>query len=149
MDSEPTRREVRYVLGSDPHELTRLDCQAATIEAATRLLLKASGIGPGMRVLDLGTGLGHVARLAGQRSVPTGPSSDSIGPSRCSRRHASGLRAAGERHVSFVEGDVGRWRADEPFDAIRPPPAVPPPGSGGGGSSSAAKPCGWRPVRRH
>jgi cyclopropane fatty-acyl-phospholipid synthase-like methyltransferase len=49
--------ENAYVLGSDPQELARLDRQAAFIEAPTRLLLQAAGLAPGMRVLDLGTGL--------------------------------------------------------------------------------------------
>ena len=52
-----------YVLGSDRRELERLDRQAAAIEAATRLLLRQSGVSPGMRVLDLGSGPGHVTHL--------------------------------------------------------------------------------------
>ena len=129
------------MLGSDPHELARLDRQAASIEPATRLLLEAAGIGAGMRVLDLGTGLGHVARLTGQL---VGPKGAVVGLDRAvpmlavARQRAE---AAGERHVSFVEGDVGRWRADQPFDAIVGRlAAVPPRRSGDGGSSSAAEP---------
>jgi SAM-dependent methyltransferase len=107
-----------YVLGSDSQELARLDRQAAFIEPATRLLLQAAGIGPGLRVLDLGTGLGHVARLAGQL---VGREGAVVGIDRAvqaltiARQRAE---AAGESHVSFVEGEVGRWRADEPFDAV-------------------------------
>ena len=44
-----------------PDELERLDAQARSIAAPTELLLRAAGIEPGMSVLDLGTGLGHVA----------------------------------------------------------------------------------------
>ena len=58
-----TEIPTNYALGSSDEEMARLDSQAASIEAATRLLLRAAGIGPGMRVLDLGTGVGHVARL--------------------------------------------------------------------------------------
>ena len=36
------------------------------------LLLQATGIQAGMRVLDLGTGLGHVAHLAGELVGATG-----------------------------------------------------------------------------
>src|SRR5580704_11030519 len=107
-----------YVLGSDDHELVRLDRQAAWLEPATRLLLQAAGIAPGLRVLDLGTGLGHVARLAGQLA---GPGGSVVGLDRAARALAVArqrVEAAGEKHVSFVEGDVGRWRSDEPFDAI-------------------------------
>ena len=71
-----------------------------------------------MRVLDLGTGLGHVARLAGKASGSEG-SVVGIDASRAAldvaRRRAED---AGERHVSFIEADVKSWRASEPFDAI-------------------------------
>ena len=55
-----------YVLGSDRQELERLDRQASAIEAATRLLLRQSGVSPGMRVLDLGSGPGHVTHLVAE-----------------------------------------------------------------------------------
>src|SRR4051812_35927078 len=118
MDPETNNPTNTYVLGSDQRELVRLDRQAAMYRPATQLLLKAAGIAPGMRVLDLGTGLGHVARLAGELVGATG---SVVGLDRAAqaltvaRERAA---AAGERHVSFLEGDVMRWRGDEPFDAI-------------------------------
>ena len=118
MDPEATSAGNTYVLGSDQPELVRLDRQAAMYGPATQLLLQAAGLTPGMRVLDLGTGLGHVARLVGSLVGPTG---SVVGLDRATqaltvaRERAA---AAGERHVKFVEGDVTRWRADEPFDAI-------------------------------
>jgi ubiquinone/menaquinone biosynthesis C-methylase UbiE len=118
MDSQSTKRDITYVLGSDPHELTRLDRQAAWLEPATRLLLQAAGITRGLRVLDLGTGLGHVARFTAEL---VGPRGSVVGLDRAVHALAVARQraeAAGERHVSFVEGDVGRWRADEPFDAV-------------------------------
>jgi SAM-dependent methyltransferase len=121
MDPQPGSREGAYVLGSDEQELARLDRQAASIAPATRLLLQAAGLGvPGLRVLDLGTGLGHVARLAGQM---VGPGGSVVGIDRAVQALAVAHRrveAAGEHHVSFVEGEVGRWRADAdaPFDAV-------------------------------
>lgn len=67
-----TESGQQYVLGSDTEELARLDRQAALIERPTRQLLQAAGLGAGMHVLDLGSGLGHVARLAGELVGPTG-----------------------------------------------------------------------------
>lgn len=107
-----------YVLGHDSDELARLDRQAASIAGATRLLLQAAGVARGMRVLDLGTGLGHVARMLGELVGPQGTvvgldrSGDAltVARQRCEDAH--------ESHVSFVEGDVTSWRAAEPFDAV-------------------------------
>ena len=107
-----------YVLGNDPQELERLDRQAARIERPTRLLMQSAGIRPGMRVLDLGTGLGHVARIAGELVGPSGAvvgideSGDALAVARAR------TETAGARNVSFVEGDVRQWQAPEPFDAV-------------------------------
>lgn len=107
-----------YVLGHDVDELARLDRQAASIADATRLLLQAAGLGQGLRVLDLGTGLGHVARIVGDLVGPEGTvvgldrSSDAVAVARrrCQDAHVS--------HVSFIEGDIASWRAEQPFDAV-------------------------------
>lgn len=109
---------MEYVLGNDAPELERLDRQAASIERPTRTILQAAGIGRGQRVLDLGTGLGHVARIAGELVGPTGTvvGLDGAGDALAVARDRA-LRAS-ERHVSFVEADVTTWRAPEPFDAV-------------------------------
>jgi SAM-dependent methyltransferase len=107
-----------YVLGNHPEELARLDHQAAAIERPTRMLLQAAGLSPGMRVLDLGTGLGHVARLLAEIVGPTGAvigvdrSRDALDVAR------ERTRIAGLRHVEFHEGDVTAWQDVSRFDAI-------------------------------
>lgn len=108
----------RYVLGSEAQELARLDAQAASIEQPTRLLLQAAALTRGMRVLDLGTGLGHVARLAGEI---VGLDGSVVGVD----QSAAVLAAARERtmqagmtHVTFVEANVLDWQPSESFDAI-------------------------------
>jgi SAM-dependent methyltransferase len=107
-----------YVLGHDSDELARLDRQATSIAGATQLLLQAAGLRRGMRVLDLGTGLGHVARMAADLVGAEGTvvgldrSGDALAVARqrCQDAH--------ESNVSFIEGDVATWRAAEPFDAV-------------------------------
>jgi SAM-dependent methyltransferase len=107
-----------YVLGNDPQELERLDRQAASIERPTRLLMQAAGIRSGLRVLDLGTGLGHVARIAGELVGESGAvvgldeSGDALA---VARRRAE---VAGVRNVSFIEADVRHWQAPDPFDVV-------------------------------
>ena len=106
----------RYVLGSRAEELARLDAQARMIEPATRLLLRASGVGPGMRVLDLGTGLGHVAQLA---SELVGPSGSVVGLDQSADALAEARRRTGsDGRIAFVQGDVTSWRDAEQFDVI-------------------------------
>jgi ubiquinone/menaquinone biosynthesis C-methylase UbiE len=108
----------QYVLGDDPEELARLDHQARVLAPSTRLILRQAGLAPGMRVLDLGTGTGEVARLAAEIVGPEGrvigvdrsPGALEVAERRC--------RAAGLNHVSFVEGDVRAWVPSEAFDAI-------------------------------
>lgn len=107
-----------YVLGNHPEELARLDRQAAAIERPTRTLLQAAGLAPGMRVLDLGTGLGHVARLVADIVGPTG---EVVGVDRSAEALAVArdrTRAAGLTQVHFHEGDVTDWRDDARFDAV-------------------------------
>jgi SAM-dependent methyltransferase len=107
-----------YLLGSDEPELARLDSQAAALAPSTRLLLRAAGIRSGMRVLDLGTGLGHVAfelaQLVGDAGEIVG-----IDQSRAHLAAADARRsAAGLDTVRFVEADVRSYQEDEPFDAV-------------------------------
>jgi ubiquinone/menaquinone biosynthesis C-methylase UbiE len=107
-----------YVLGSDDAEIARLDAQAGSISGATSALLQAAGIGGAMRVLDLGTGLGHVAFQVADRLAPGG---SVVGVDRASRMleiAESRRAAAGVETVSFVEGNARSFESSEPFDAI-------------------------------
>jgi ubiquinone/menaquinone biosynthesis C-methylase UbiE len=100
------RSATEYSLGNHAEELARLDHQAAIIERPTRVLLQASGLAAGMRVLDLGTGLGHVARLAGEI---VGPAGSVLGIERSGEAlevARTRTRDAGAAQVAFEEGDV-------------------------------------------
>jgi SAM-dependent methyltransferase len=107
-----------YVLGAAEAEIARLDAQASIIARPTSVLLRESGLGPGMRVLDLGTGLGHVAFALAEI---VGPEGSVVGIDQAvpllevaeQRRRDAGLD-----HVSFVEADVRAFEPEEPFDAL-------------------------------
>jgi SAM-dependent methyltransferase len=53
-----------YVLGSEEREQQRLELQASLLDPITERALREAGLRPGMRVLDLGCGVGDVALLA-------------------------------------------------------------------------------------
>jgi SAM-dependent methyltransferase len=107
-----------YVLGSDDAEVARLDGQAGSIAGATEALLRAAGIGGSMRVLDLGTGLGHVAF---QMADLLDPGGSVLGVDQAERLLEIAERrraAAGVENVGFLQADARAFSPSEPFDAI-------------------------------
>lgn len=54
-----------YVLGDEKAELKRLASQAKIFDADTAAILRRAGLSSGMRVLDLGCGVGDVSMIAG------------------------------------------------------------------------------------
>ena len=67
-----TSKNRPYVLGTTDAEHDRLIRQAARLEPFTERLCRDAGIGPGQRVLDIGSGIGDVAFLVARLVGPTG-----------------------------------------------------------------------------
>jgi ubiquinone/menaquinone biosynthesis C-methylase UbiE len=65
-------KSLGYALGYTNSEHDRLIRQAARIASYTERLFLEAGIGPGQRVLDLGSGVGDVAMLLARMIGPTG-----------------------------------------------------------------------------
>jgi SAM-dependent methyltransferase len=112
-------RQQGYALDSDV-DRTRLVDQARTIDRISERYMREAGIAPGMRVLDLGSGMGDVALLAA-RAV--GPQGHVLGV----ERSPALLGAARQRirdlqvtNVELVEGDVTRLSEldGQCFDAV-------------------------------
>lgn len=61
-----------YVLGHSEPELIRLERQGQIFGAETRDVLRRAGIAPGMRVLDVGCGVGDVSMIAAEIVGQTG-----------------------------------------------------------------------------
>jgi protein-L-isoaspartate O-methyltransferase len=113
-----TATDKDYVLGHQDPELARLEHQAAMLAPATEAILRMAGLAPGMRVLDLGTGLGDVAFAAAEI---VGPSGEVVGVDRAESvlaRAGSRARLRGLDNVSFVAGDVAGWQDGSRFDAV-------------------------------
>jgi SAM-dependent methyltransferase len=113
-----TPEDKPYVLGATDAEHDRLLRQAARLEPFTERLFRDAGIGPGQRVLDVGSGVGDVAflvvRLVGPTGEVVGIDLDGTALEKA-RVRASQL---GFRNVRFVESDVSAAPVGTPFDAV-------------------------------
>ena len=115
----PATADPPYPLGNTSAEHARLIRQAAIWDPFTERLFRDTGIGPGQRVLDIGSGVGDVAMLAAKSFV--GPSGVVVGVEREPVTIAtarSRVAKAGLSNVSFLESDV-RGVADGPRSSTR------------------------------
>src|SRR6266481_9780420 len=106
-----------YALGSTDAEHERLIRQAARLAPLTKRLFREAGIGPGQRVLDLGSGVGDVAMLVARI---VGPAGEVVGIERDPRsldRARARVAEAGLHNVKFTQRDLNQISGDEPFDA--------------------------------
>jgi SAM-dependent methyltransferase len=88
------------------------------VEPFTRQLLVESGMEPGMRVLDVGSGVGDVAFVAAEI---VGDRGEVVGIDRVAKALEVARERAEERsmnNVSFLQGDPTQIRFDHPFDAV-------------------------------
>jgi predicted RNA methylase len=67
-----TPASANYVLGHSVHEAERLMLQSRVLRPYTEKFFRAAGLAPGMRVLDLGSGMGDVSLLAADMVGPAG-----------------------------------------------------------------------------
>lgn len=121
MVTAPTKSSSRspasYALGYTHAEHERLIRQAAHIAPVTERLFREAGIGPGHRVLDLGSGVGDVSMLVARI---VGPSGEVVGIERDANsiaRAKTRIAHARLRNVSFTQTDVNQIVSDAPFDA--------------------------------
>jgi ubiquinone/menaquinone biosynthesis C-methylase UbiE len=110
--------KTAYVLGSDDAEVARLDGQAKSIAGATQALLRSAGIGGAIRVLDVGTGLGHVAFHVADLLEPGGSVLGIDQAERLLEIAERRRRSAGAGNVEFRLADARTFSPAEPFDAI-------------------------------
>lgn len=107
-----------YVLGHSETELRRLARQSAFWGELTGDIFRRAGIGPGMHVLDIGSGAGDVALLAARLVGPSG-SVRGIDRSPDAVKHASERAATeGLGWCHFAVADADAFETDQRFDAI-------------------------------
>jgi 2-polyprenyl-3-methyl-5-hydroxy-6-metoxy-1,4-benzoquinol methylase len=115
---EPARPSRIYPLGYTEEEFRRLEQQSELISDLTEDMLRRAGIAPGMRVLDVGCGVGDVSLLAGKL---VGPSGSVLGIDRSPEaievaEHRA--RLVGQSWVRFAAVDLDAFAGEELFDAV-------------------------------
>jgi ubiquinone/menaquinone biosynthesis C-methylase UbiE len=108
-----------YVLGRSASEYERLTLQARVLRPYTEKFFRHAGLAPGMRVLDIGSGMGDVAMLAGDIVGPggrvLGVDSDPAVLENARRR----TRETGcSSWVSFESANIDEFNAADQFDAL-------------------------------
>ncbi|WP_223641858.1 class I SAM-dependent methyltransferase [Corallococcus sp. EGB] len=118
MRVEETNAAAEYVPSNEDRELRRLMLQAQVYAPLTEGVLRGAGLKAGMRVLDVGCGVGAVSFLAAQMVGPTG---EVVGVDRearvlaCAKHRAE---AQGLSHVRFQQSSLESLPVGAPFDAI-------------------------------
>ena len=111
-------RKVEYALGHSDRERERLMRQGAILRPFLEAAFRAANIGPGMRVLDIGSGAGDAALLAAELVGPTGSvvglDRDAGSVAWASRRVAE----AGHTNIQFRATEFNAYSDSRPFDAL-------------------------------
>jgi ubiquinone/menaquinone biosynthesis C-methylase UbiE len=107
-----------YVLGRTDRETQRLILQHQIYGPITRRFFQTAGIGPGMKVLDIGSGAGDVALLAADLVGPSGRVVGIDMNAAILDTARARVAAAGWTNVTFNAGDVREITLDSDFDAV-------------------------------
>jgi ubiquinone/menaquinone biosynthesis C-methylase UbiE len=114
----PKSSQADYALVSTDHERQRLMRQGAILRGFLETAFRAAGIGPGMRVLDIGSGVGDVsflaADLAGAQGSVVGVDRDPENVAWAAKRAAE----AGRSNVRFFANEFTDFINTELFDAL-------------------------------
>jgi SAM-dependent methyltransferase len=116
--SKDIQTPADYLFAQAPDETRRLKRQAAFLSRYTHFLLDSAGITSGMKVLDVGTGIGDVAFMVAERVGPQGTVTGvDMNPMmiEVARQRA---HAAGITNAAFLQGDVSQMALADQFDAV-------------------------------
>ena len=107
-----------YLLGNSDAEHERLIRQARRLAPVTERFFREAGIGPGQRVLDLGSGVGDVAMLLSRLVGPAGEVVAIERDAHSINRGQTRAAEAGLHNVTFAQTDIAQFWSDAPFDAV-------------------------------
>lgn len=107
-----------YVLGHTDRERRRLALQAALLNPLTSNFLVRAGVSAGMRILDVGCGIGEVSLIAARLVGPHGHVHGiDIDPAALEIARVR-IRSAGHDHVTFEQIGVSEHNPDCLYDAV-------------------------------
>ena len=113
-----TGTSAAYTMGASDHERRRLMQQGAILREPLAAAFRAAGITSGMRVLDIGCGVGDVSILAAELVGPTG---SVVGLDRDPASVAwatARVAEAGFTNIQFRTGEFGEFSDPQAFDAL-------------------------------
>ena len=113
-----TAENPEYILGHAASELDRLIRQAAFFGDLTAHTLKLAGLGPGMRVLDVGCGAGDVSLLAASIVGPSGSVTGVDMNADTVKLAQSRIEGAKISNVTIEAGDITKLPYAGEFDAV-------------------------------
>ena len=107
-----------YIMGRTDRERNRLLLQGSILNPLTEHLLRKAGISAGMRVLDLGCGIGDVASIAARLVGPNGQVIGIDVDSQALELARERASDANSRHLTFERADFTEYHPDKSFDAV-------------------------------
>ncbi len=116
--SEKPAGQQDYHLGHNEHERQRLQRQHRLYEPFTRQLLVEAGISPGMKVLDVGSGMGDVALLLAQLVGPDGAVTGLEMNQTMLAAARNHVEQAGITNLRFIEANLNKLELDQKYDAV-------------------------------
>jgi ubiquinone/menaquinone biosynthesis C-methylase UbiE len=111
--------QTNYVLGHSLHEQERLMLQGRILRQYTEKYFRAAGLGPGMRVLDVGCGIGDVALLVADIVGPSGQvTCIDRDPEAIARAQHRVIHCGCSSWVNFQQSSLQDLVVEEKFDAL-------------------------------
>jgi ubiquinone/menaquinone biosynthesis C-methylase UbiE len=107
-----------YVLGHEDVEVQRLLLQGRLYNDYTEHALRLAGLGPGMRVLDVGSGPGDVSLIAARLVGPTGTVLGVDAAPEMIALARARVAEHGLTTVHFRQSGIDSLTLDEPVDAV-------------------------------
>jgi SAM-dependent methyltransferase len=110
--------EIAYPIGENESQTHRLVTQAQLYDPFTRAFFQSAGIGPGMKVLELGSGVGDVTLLLAELVGPSGRIRGVELKPQAADTARLRVQSAGWQNIEFTVGDIESIPLEDGFDAV-------------------------------